>query len=240
MKTGMYPRIALGSIRKNGRLYIPFFAASILMVAVYYILHFLAYSGITKEYVGSSTATDMLALGTYVMAVFGTIFLFYTQSALIKGRKNEFGLYSVLGMNRHNLGRIVFFETLISLGIALAGGLTAGIGLSKLAELAFSRMVSVPVNYRFSISVRSVITTVIIYSIIFFLIYLNSLRQVRFTKTIDLIKIITQIDGCALFFLKAFSKFIRFAQTFKDIFDIFTVFNQSLTAVHHAGTGSFS
>jgi len=187
MKTGMYPRIALGSIRKNGRLYIPFFAASILMVAVYYILHFLAYSGIAKEYVGSSTATDMLALGTYIMAVFGTIFLFYTQSALIKGRKNEFGLYSVLGMNRHNLGRIVFFETLISLGIALAGGLTAGIGLSKLAELAFSRMVSVPVNYRFSISVRSVITTVIIYSIIFFLIYLNSLRQVRFTKTIDLI-----------------------------------------------------
>ena len=112
MKLSLYPKIALGSIRKNGRLYIPFFATCILMVAVFYIMHFLAYSGITDKYVGSSTATDMLAMGTYVMAIFGTIFLFYTQSALIKGRKKEFGLYSVLGMNRRNLGRIILCEDL--------------------------------------------------------------------------------------------------------------------------------
>ena len=187
MKPGLYPKIALGSIRKNGRLYIPFFATCILMVSVFYIMHFLAYSGITDKYVGSSTATDMLAMGTYVMAIFGTIFLFYTQSALIKGRKKEFGLYSVLGMNRRNLGRIILCESVITWFVAIAGGLITGIGLSKLAELGFAKMIQAPISYEFTIAPSSIAATIITYSIIFVLISLNALRQVKFTSTINLI-----------------------------------------------------
>ena len=135
MKAGLYPKIAADGIRKNGRLYIPYFITCILMVALFYIMHMLGFSGMLKNFEGASTARDMLKLGTYIMAAFGTIFLFYTQSTLVKGRLKEFGLYSVLGMNRRNLGRIIFFETVISWFIAMAGGLIAGVGLSKLAEL---------------------------------------------------------------------------------------------------------
>ena len=135
MKAGLYPKIAADGIRKNGRLYIPYFITCILMVALFYIMHMLGFSGLLKNFEGGSTASDMLRFGTYIMAVFGTIFLFYTQSTLVKGRLKEFGLYSVLGMNRKNLGRIVFFETLISWLIAMTGGLIAGIGLSKLARI---------------------------------------------------------------------------------------------------------
>ena len=188
MKAGLYPKIAADGIRKNGRLYIPYFITCILMVALFYIMHMLGFSGLLKNFEGGSTASDMLRFGTYIMAVFGTIFLFYTQSTLVKGRLKEFGLYSVLGMNRKNLGRIVFFETLISWLIAMTGGLIAGIGLSKLAELGFLRLVAVEVNYKFNLSVSSLVTTVIVYSVIFFLIFLNSVRRVRFASAINLIR----------------------------------------------------
>ena len=174
MKAGLYPKIAADGIRKNGRLYIPYFITCILMVALFYIMHMLGFSGMLSNFEGASTASDMLKLGTIIMAVFGTIFLFYTQSTLVKGRLKEFGLYSVLGMNRRNLGRIIFFETLISWLIAMTGGLIAGIGLSKLAELGFMRLIAVEVSYKFTLSVPSLVTTVIVYSVIFFLIYLNA------------------------------------------------------------------
>ena len=126
MRSALYPRIAVDGIRKNSKLYVPYIATCILMVAVFYIMHTLGFSDMLSNFMGASTAKDILGFGTFVMAVFGTIFLFYTQSALIKGRLKEFGLYSVLGMNRKNLGKVVFYETLITWAISMAGGIVAG------------------------------------------------------------------------------------------------------------------
>ena len=187
MKTGFYPKMAVSGMCKNGRLYLPYIVACILMVAVFYIMHLLGFSNMLENFTGSGTSRDMLKLGTVVMAVFGTIFLFYTQSALIKGRLKEFGLYSVLGMNRRNLGKIIFFESLITGFISIAGGLLIGIGFSKLAELGFRKMIGGESSYRFIISGQSVLFTVIVYGFIFFLIFLNAARQVRFSRTINLI-----------------------------------------------------
>ncbi|MDD6191360.1 MAG: ABC transporter permease, partial [Firmicutes bacterium] len=114
MRTSFYFKLAAQAMGKNRRLYTPYFVTCILMVAVYYILHFLGFSGVMDEMVGGGTATQMMQLGTYVMTLFGVIFLFYTQSTLMKGRKKEFGLYSILGMSKGNIGRVIFFETLIT------------------------------------------------------------------------------------------------------------------------------
>ena len=187
MKIGLYPKIAADGIRKNGRLYLPYIATCILMIAIFYIMHLLGYSDMLQNFAGSGTARDTLQLGTVIMAVFGTIFLFYTQSTLIKGRKKEFGLYNVLGMNRVNLGRIMFFETAIIWIVSMTGGLLVGIGMSKLAELGFTKMIGSSVSYQFTISADSIAATITVYSLIFLFIYLNALRQIWFTRTINLL-----------------------------------------------------
>ncbi len=142
MNIGLYPKIAYEGMRKNGKLYIPYCITCILMVAIYYIVHFLAFSGVLIGIPGASTAVQMLGFGVYVITIFSAIFLFYTQSTLIKGRKKEFGLYSVLGMNKNNLGMIIFYETIMTWIAAIFGGLILGIGMSKVAELGFTRMIA--------------------------------------------------------------------------------------------------
>lgn len=188
MNINLYPKIAFDGIRKNGRLYIPYFITCILMVAVFYILHFLGYSGILKDIRGGGTASDMLKFGTVILAVFGTIFLFYTHSTLIKGRKKELGLYSVLGMNKGNIGMVLLFETLITWAAAITGGLIAGVGLSKIAELGFTKMIAAPIDYSFRISGESVLFTIMTYSAIFLLIFINSMREIRFARPVELIR----------------------------------------------------
>ena len=187
MKAGFYPKMAVGGMNKNGRLYVPYLITCILMVAMFYILHFLGFSGVMNGMAGGGTATDMVAMGSYIMAIFSTIFLFYTQSTLIKGRKKEFGLYSILGMNKRNIGKIIFWETAITGIVSIVVGLLAGIGLSKLAELGFTKLIAVPTRYEFSVSGSSVVTTLILFTVIFFFIYLNTVRQVRFANPIQLI-----------------------------------------------------
>ncbi len=188
MKTGLYPKLTLESIRRNGRLYLPYYAAGALMTAVFYVMHFLGWSDVMSGMAGGSTAVDMMKIGTYIVALFGGIFLFYTQSTLLKNRKKEFALYSILGMNRANIRRIILCDNFVSWAVSLALGLALGIGLSGLATLGFTRLIAVPTKYKFSISLSSVGMTALTFSVVFLLLYLNSVRQIQRQSTVELMR----------------------------------------------------
>ncbi len=188
MKKGFYPKLAFDGIRKNKKMYLPYILTSIGMVMMYYIIIFLQFSQNIKDAVRSSTISDILGLGSWVIAIFSCIFLFYTNSFLIKRRKKEFGLYNILGMDKHNLGIILFWETLIIATISLVIGLAAGIAFSKLAELIFLNLLKSDVTFDLTVSSQGIGLCAIIFTVINILLFFNSLRQVRFSSAISLVK----------------------------------------------------
>lgn len=188
MKKGFYPKLAFDGIRKNKKMYLPYILTSIGMVMMYYIIIFLQFSQSIKDAVQSSTVTQILGLGSWVIAIFSCIFLFYTNSFLIKRRKKEFGLYNILGMDKHNLGIILFWETLIIAAISLVIGLAAGIAFSKLAELIFLNLLKSDVTFDLTVSSQGIGLCAIIFTVINILLFFNSLRQVRFSSAISLVK----------------------------------------------------
>ena len=97
MKAGLYPKLAFDSIRKNKRMYLPFIFTCSGMVMMYYIMEFLAVGNAIDMVYGADIMREVLSLGGWVIAIFSAIFLFYTNSFLIKRRKKEFGLYNILG-----------------------------------------------------------------------------------------------------------------------------------------------
>lgn len=189
MKAGLYPKLALDGIRKNKRLYVPYILTCIGMVTMYYIIVFLTYSQAVHDLpYGSITTSETLGLGGWVIAIFSCIFLFYTNSFLIRRRKKEFGLYNILGMSRRNLSMIVFWETIIVGAVSLILGMFSGILLSKLAELGLVYILKGNVSYRFEISPDAAVRTVFVFTVIFILLLLNSVRQIRFSTAINLLK----------------------------------------------------
>ena len=188
MKTGFYPRLAWDGIRKNRRMYLPYLLTCIGMVMMYYILLFMTNCDAVKGMPGSGNISSILSLGAWVVALFAVIFLFYTNSFLIRRRKSEFGLYNILGMSRRNIARILFWETLILYVVSLVIGLMLGIALSKFAELGLVNMLHGDVTYTLSISPRAIGATTALFAAIFLLLYLNALRQVRFSSTIQLMR----------------------------------------------------
>lgn len=98
MKTGFYPKLAFDGIRKNRRMYVPFICTCIGMVMMFYIISYLHYSDTIASMNGGQIMRSTLNLGSIVVGIFSCIFLFYTNSFLIRRRKKEFGLYHILGM----------------------------------------------------------------------------------------------------------------------------------------------
>ena len=72
---------------------------------------------------GGETVQSFLGIGFGVMSVFSLIFLFYTNSFLIRRRKKEFGLYNILGLGKKHLAKVMFLETLMIAGMTILGGL---------------------------------------------------------------------------------------------------------------------
>ena len=188
MKIGFYPKLALAGIRKNRRLYTPFLLTCAGMAAMYYIICFLASTSLLEALPGHGTIQAMLSFGSGVLAIFAAIFLFYTNSFLIRRRKKEFGLYNILGMGKGNIGRILFWETVVTALFALAAGLGVGVALSKLAELGLTNIMGGQAQYAFSVSFSAVLQTTVLFCCIFLLLLLNGLRQIHVTNPIALLR----------------------------------------------------
>lgn len=183
----LYARLAAGGIRRNGKLYIPYILTCSLMVMIFYIVNFLSDNPLLDGMRGGEMMKQMMTIGVIIMVVFSAIFLFYTNSFLIKSRKREFGLYNILGMGKRNLARIMTWETLMVYLMSMALGVGAGILFSKLAELIAVKIIRGEAQYQFSVSGTAVAACLIVFAVIFFLIHLNVLRQVFTAKPIELL-----------------------------------------------------
>lgn len=187
MKKGIYSRLALTGIKKNKKLYIPYILTCIGMVMMFYIITFLSSSDMMMNYPGGETMRGILGFGVYVIGFFAVIFLFYTNSFLVRRRKKEFGLYNILGMGKRNIARVMLWETLFIGAFSIALGMALGVLFSKLAELVMVNIMSMDVTFGVTIDYKAIYYTVVLFAVIFFLMLLNSLRQVHLSNPIALL-----------------------------------------------------
>lgn len=187
MKKGIYSRLALTGIKKNKKLYIPYILTCIGMVMMFYIITFLSSSDMMMNYPGGETMRGILGFGVYVIGFFAVIFLFYTNSFLVRRRKKEFGLYNILGMGKRNIARVMLWETLFIGAFSIVLGMALGVLFSKLAELVMVNIMSKDVTFGVTIDYKAIYYTVVLFAVIFFLILLNSLRQVHLSNPIALL-----------------------------------------------------
>ena len=188
MRTGFYPKLAWEGVRKNKRLYFPYILSGSIMVMMYYILSFLIESPALAQMPGGSVLMTVLLLGCVVIAVFSLLFLFYTNSFLIKQRYREFGLYNILGMDKRNISKIMVWETLFVAVFAIGSGLIAGIIFSKMAELVLLNLLNMEVDYTLSLGIISLRQTPLIYGGIYLLLLFNSLIKVGRSKPLELMQ----------------------------------------------------
>ncbi|MBP3568243.1 MAG: ABC transporter permease [Lachnospiraceae bacterium] len=188
MRTHLYSKLAWEGIWKNKRLYIPYILTGSLMVMMYYILSFLAVSPALSKMKGGTTLSMLLPLGSGVIAVFSAIFLFYTNSFLVRQRNKEFGLYNILGMDKRNIRKIMLWENGMIALLSILSGLCLGVALSKLAEAGLLNILKLGVDYRLTIDKGSIVKTVGVYAVIYICLLGYSVLRVNCLNPLQLLQ----------------------------------------------------
>lgn len=181
--SGLYPRLAAQNLKLHRRSYIPYILTGMMTTAVFYIL-----ASLTANPSLGDTTTMFLGLGTWVVAIFSLIFLFYTNSFLMKQRKKELGLYNVLGMSKGHIVRVIGFETLYASLLLIGGGLLLGILLDKFMFLLLANLINIEVKYGFHIATGALRVTLLLFGGITVLMYVSNIVRVVRTKPIELLQ----------------------------------------------------
>ncbi len=182
-----YSRLAAINIRKNAKTYLPYILTSIFTVMMFYIMLFMTHNDGMTKMPGSDSVISIMNMGTWVVGIFSAIFLFYTNSFLMKHRKKELALYNILGMEKKHIARVLLNETVYITLISLTAGILLGILMSKLMLLLLFKLLSFSVPFGFQISKVGIIITALLFLAIFLLSFFKNLFQIHLSNPIDLL-----------------------------------------------------
>lgn len=187
MSRAFYLNLAVDNLKKNVRTIIPYILTSILTTMMLYMVVSLANNPNLNEMLGAMTLTQMLGFGVVIIEIFAFIFLFYTYSFLIKRRQKEFALFSILGMEKKHLARVLFYETAITLFVSLALGIGLGILFDKAMFLVIAKMIGADIILGFYFSFIGMRQCILVIGLIYVLIYFYSMIRIHISSPIELL-----------------------------------------------------
>ena len=185
--SNLYVGLAKTSMKNGRQFYLPYFLTGALTVAMFYIMVYLASNRGLSSIPGNTSLAAILFLGCIVIGIFAFIFLYYTNSFIIKRRKKELGLYNILGMEKRHIAKVVFLETLFNAVLSIAGGLLFGTVFSKLLTMFLYKLAGLSESIQFYVSVPGVIGSMILFGIIYASTLIYNLIQIGKAKPIDLL-----------------------------------------------------
>lgn len=184
---GFYWKLAFTNLKNNRRVYLPYLLSSTGIILMFYTICALV-SGIDQEAMyGGTSVASMLSLGQFVIGLFAVLFLFYTNSFIIKRRKKELGLYNILGMEKRHIANLMFRETLITALVSMVLGLGLGVLFSRAMFWVLGLVLGTTVPIAFLIPPSAVTATLILFGCIFLLTLCYNLLQVKLSKPIELL-----------------------------------------------------
>lgn len=184
----LLPRLALSSIKKSGAAYLPYILACIFSVFTVFSFGSILNNDLMKNLPRASYASVLLLIGFVLLQMILIPFLFYTNSFLIKRRKKELGLYSILGMEKKHIGIMLLWETVFICGIVLLGGILLGIVFSKLFFLLFLNLANLPVEASFSFRFKAVQDSFAFFGLVSLLNLISNLVQLGKSNPTELLQ----------------------------------------------------
>ena len=182
----LLPRMAVTNIRKNGSVYFPYIGVSIFAMFTYFVFDLILKNDVMYTLPKGAYALMLVQIGFVLLGIIMVPFLYYTNSFLIKRRKRELGLYSILGLEKKHIGIMMLWESAVIYGVVVAAALALGLVFSRLVFLLLLNLAKMPVNVKFAVSPTAVADTVIFYAFVTALNLLVNLVQVGKSNPVEL------------------------------------------------------
>ena len=126
-----FQQFAYHNVIRNARVYAAFLLASIFSVLVFFVYSMLMFHPNIEDQFLQNIAFGGMFIAQVILIIFTLFFLFYSMSAFLQARSQEFGVLLNLGMDKRQLNRMIFLETMILGFISTTVGIFFGFAFSK-------------------------------------------------------------------------------------------------------------
>ncbi|WP_071392839.1 ABC transporter permease [Bacillus tuaregi] len=179
--------LAWKNMKGNFSHYLVYFISFVFSIVIYYTFVSLQYNENIKESIlVSDTMNFMFMASSLLLILFVGIFILYSNAFFTRKRKKEVGLYSMLGLRKKTIGKMLFYENLCMGLISLVVGMVLGTFLSKLFTMILIRLMGSTTGVDFTISIEAVLQTVIVFLMITLFTSLQGYRLIYRFKLIEL------------------------------------------------------
>ncbi|MGY0837529.1 FtsX-like permease family protein [Aerococcus urinaeequi] len=184
MRLGMLTKLAVTNIKNRATVYFPYFLSFTLLMGLEYIMASLMTNDFVQE--RNAQLPTIIAFAILLSTILITIFTIYANNFIQKQRRLEYGLYTVLGLERKHISLMMLIEqcilwitsTTLATGIGFIFGKIVFIMINKLMKDTGATLM----DYPFSLGVAGY--TVAVGGLIIFFVYLiNNIRLNRLQAT---------------------------------------------------------
>ncbi|MDA2190806.1 ABC transporter permease [Bacillus cereus] len=181
--------IALRNIQRNFKDYFVYFASMIFSIVIYFTFKALQYnSQMEKAAEASKKISGAFQVSSVMLIIFVAVFIIYSNGFFTRKRKKEVGLYSLLGIRKRQIGKMLFYENMLMGLMSLVIGIAIGSVLSKLFLELLVNMMGLNLNVHFEVPMAAIIDTAIIFFVIILYTSLQGYRLIYRFKLIELFR----------------------------------------------------
>ncbi|HDR7637475.1 ABC transporter permease [Bacillus wiedmannii] len=185
-----FRQLALNNVKGNWRNYKAFLISSCLSIVVFFMYASFIYHPDVVS--GNISMREMISKGlesmNYIVVIFSALFILYANSTFLRARKKEFGLLTLIGGTKSQLGRMIILEQLMLGSIAIVVGIGLGMLCSKLFFQALSVILKIDKTLPLVWNSKAILITAGVYFILFLILSLFSVWTVGRLQIIDLLR----------------------------------------------------
>lgn len=179
--------IAIKNIKRNFYNYFTYFTSMVFSIMIYYIFVSIQYNSKIIEVISLNANVQLgFKFSSIIIAGFVTIFIWYSNSFFTRKRKKEIGLYSLMGIKKRQIGKMLFYENIAMGAIALTSGILIGSLLSKVFIMLLINLMGFSIHISFSIIPKAIFKTIITFGILFLITSIHGYTIIYRFKLIEL------------------------------------------------------
>lgn len=180
--------IAVNNIKKRFSSYAMYFFSTVSSVSIFTMfccIYFNPQFAVYKS--GTSKIGLILKVSALIVLIFSFIFIIYSNKFFLKERKKEIAIYSLLGMRKSEIGKMLFYENIIMGMISTVAGVILGTIFSRFFTMILFKLMAVGTKVSFAVEFKAVIVPMIVFFVIFVISSVNAYSIIYRYKLIDLL-----------------------------------------------------
>lgn len=178
--------IAFRNIKRNFKDYFMYFASMIFSIVIYFTFKALQYNSQIVKVSKNVKIGNAFKISSSMLIIFVAVFIIYSNGFFVCKRKKEVGLYSLLGIRKRQIGRMLFYENMLMGILSLVIGIVVGSLLSKLFLELLVDIMKLNLKVHFEIPIGAVIDTAVIFFVIILYTSLQGYRLIYKFKLVEL------------------------------------------------------